>query len=72
MGLARSSYYDEPAGQPIAEARLVDGAHLLGDVPEIQACDDDSVADEIDERAGAERGDELALTDLAVGPTVLG
>ena len=23
MGLARSTYYDEPAGQPIAEARLV-------------------------------------------------
>ena len=24
MGLARSTYYDEPAGQPIAEARLVE------------------------------------------------
>ena len=24
MGLARSTYYDEPAGQPIEEARLVE------------------------------------------------
>jgi len=24
MGLARSTYYDEPEGQPIAEARLVE------------------------------------------------
>ena len=24
MGLARSTYYDEPASQPIAEARLIE------------------------------------------------
>lgn len=33
MGLARSTYYDEPAGQPIEEARLVELKEICAEWP---------------------------------------
>jgi hypothetical protein len=45
MGLARSTYYDEPELQPIGEARLIEKIKAQCPVPPIEMADGDRLWD---------------------------
>ncbi|MCE7929730.1 MAG: hypothetical protein DYG91_14735 [Chloroflexi bacterium CFX7] len=72
LGIELAPQLTKALYQIITESRLVDRAHLFRKMPKLEPRDDDSVAHKVDERTGAERGDEWALAGLTVGPAELG